>query len=199
MKLRTKLLIPCAGLASLLYGGGPAKADWAITGSPAPGYPVQNADGGTGSASFEMTITGGVVSPPSVVSNESSTGSGYGAIASPDYGLQGNIVYTWDTMGPPPQLKLKFSAQASASFSNNSSSSWGHAEGGASTSAASVAASAYSNGTPSNSSPTSQTVTFPNAFTHSFSMSANSSAYGYVYGSGGSFTTSSSSTMGYGS
>jgi len=115
-----------------------------------------------------------------------------------------NVVYTWQGAGPPTSQTLTFTASASASFSSNNSSSYGDAGAGASTSGSSVQAGVkvYSNGSAADS-PPSQTVVYGTAFsTYSFSLSANSYGYGYIYGgnsTGGdsSFTTRSSSKMSY--
>lgn len=197
MKMRTRLLTLLVGLASLWCGVGPAKAQWNFTANPASGYPIQNAKGGSGNASFQFAFTT-AGTYPSVESDESSTASGPNATASPDYEMEGNIAYTWTGAGPPTPLTLTFSAKASASFSNNNSSSWGNATAGASTNAASVQAGVNVSGGSATDSPPSQTRTFPSGSTHNFTVSANSYGYGYVYsGAGGSFTTGSSSTMSF--
>lgn len=200
MKMRTRLLILLVGLASLWCSVGPAKAQWTHTLSSASGYPIKNPSGGSGDAYTWIQFPG----PASANSNESCTASGLsGTTASPDYEMQTKVVYTWEGMGPPSLLTFTFSAQASASFSNNNSSSYGHASAGASTDAASVQAGVSVSSGSNTDSPPSQTVTFPSAFTQTFYLNANSSAYGYVYGAnntGGdsSFTSGSSSAMSYG-
>lgn len=203
MKMRTRLLILFVGLASLWCSAGPAKANWVIDTTYADGYPIQNAEGGSGDASQFLFFTpNGPV--PYVGSNESSNLSGpSGTTAAPDYEIEMNVVYTWQGADSPPPQTLTFTASASASFSNNNTSSWGDAGAGASTSAASVQAGVkvYSNGSAADA-PPSQPVPFPSASTYRFSLSANSYAYGYVYGgnsTGGdsSFTSRSSSKMSY--
>ncbi len=195
MKMRTRLLILLVGLASLWCGVGPARADWAIYCEPAQGYPIRNAEGGSGDANQTVSY---------VSSNESSNASGpSGTTASPDYEQESNVTYTWQGAGSPTPLTLTFTASASASFSTNNSSSYGSAGAGASTSAARVQAgvSVVSNGSAADS-PPSETVTFSGASPYRFSVSANSYGHGYIYGgnsTGGnsSFTTGSSSTMSF--
>lgn len=203
MRIRTKLLSLLVGLASLWCGTGSAKADWAISSVPASGYPIRNAEGGSGEAYQNISFTpNGAV--PYVASDETCTASGpSGTTAAPDYEEKVNVTYLWQGADPPPPQTLTFSASASASFSNNNTSSWGNAGAGASTSAASVQAGVkvYSNGSAADA-PPSQPVPFPSASTYRFSLSANSYAYGYVYGgnsTGGdsSFTSGSSSKMSY--
>ncbi len=71
MKVLTKLFVIFVGLASLWCGVGPARADWAIDSKPASGYPIQNAEGGSGEAYQNVSFTpNGPV--PYVGSDESS-------------------------------------------------------------------------------------------------------------------------------
>lgn len=194
MKVLTKMFVLCAGLAILWCGTGAARADWVGTTTPWTGYPTHNANGGNGQAD---TVANG--KSYMVSSSETCAASGPYAKGSPEYTMKTDILYTWNTMGPPSMLKLTFTAQASASFLHGNSSN-GSAQASASTSISRVAQAAeLTFGGSSQSPPASETVTFSNAnFTQNFSVEVTSSATGYVYsGTDGSFSTSSSSSMSF--
>lgn len=201
MKMRTRLLILFVGLASLCFGTVPAKAAWAYHMSFTPGYPIAQANGGSGDAFIQTGSDFPYLA--SVNSDETCTASGpSGTSASPNYDSRADVVCSWDTTAPPPPLTLTFSAKASASFSNNNSSSHGYASAGASTNAASVQAGVSVSSGSQTDSPPSQTVTITGPFPYKFYVDANSSASGYIYGgnsTGGnsSFTSGSSSSINF--
>lgn len=202
MKVLTRLFVLCAALASLWCGTGPAKAAWTIDLQPSQGYPIQQANGGTGN----VLLKGGPTfpNPVSVTSDESCTVSGpSGTSGSPNYDNRYDVACTWNSTAPPTPLTLTFTASASANFSNNNSSSYGYASAGASTGAASVQAGVSVSSGSSTDSPPSQTVTYTGASPYNFYLDANSSASGYIYGgnsTGGnsSFTGGSSSSITFG-
>ncbi len=199
MKVLTKLFVLCVALASLWYGTGPAKAAWKIDIQPSQGYPIQQANGGSG----DVLLKGGPTfpNPLSVTSDESCSTSGpSGTSAFPNYDNRYDVACTWDSTAPPTPLTLTFTASASASFSNNNSESYGYASAGASTNAASVQAGVSVSSGSSTDSPPSQTVTYSGTSPYKFYLDANSSASGYIYGgnsTGGnsSFTAGSSSSI----
>lgn len=198
MKMRTRLLIPLVGLASLWCGTGPAKAAWTKTITFNEGYSTAQPNGGSGNAA----IVAGEGTPgiATVKSNESCTKSGpSGTTASPNYECRADVVCSWDTTAPPTPLTLTFTAKASASFSNNNSASYGYASAGASTNAASVQAGVSVSSDSNTDSPSSQTVTFTGASSYGFYLDSNSSANGYIYGGNSGFTSGSSSSINFGS